>query len=635
MAGELVLAATAATKPAGGAATREVIGATTGAILATSILFALAIGHRSGRIKVLGRLANRVSRLTGLPPWAALPADVLSLALFVALFGMYWDISLHIDNGRDPGPLANPAHYFILVGLFLAFSAGVLAVTLSEERPSRAAVRLGRGWYAPVGGLMLLACSSFSLAGFPLDDFWHRLFGQDVTLWGPTHLMLIGGAGLSLVAYAALVAEGRSARVLARGRATPLLALVAKFRYAGICGGLLIGLSTFQAEFDFGVPQFRLLFQPVLIAVAAGAALVTARIYAGRGAPLFAVGFFLVVRGALMLLVGPILGEATPHFPLYLAEGVLVEATALAIAPRARPYLFGAVSGVLIGTVGFAAEFGWSHVWMPTTWPSALIGEALPIVPIAGIAGGLIGGFVGAALAAPRIPEVRLPRLAPAALGLAAIVAIFAYGLDTTPERGVLTAVHVHDVGGGPGRQVSADIRISPPSAVHDADWVQVLAWQGGGMVLDRLDRTGPGSYRTTKPIPAHGSWKALVRLHRGDSLLGAPIYLPADQAIAVNGVPAPPSFIRPFVKEKKILQREQKSGVSPALATVAYSVVGAIALALILALGWTLTRLGRSAGLPEEQAPASRSSARYPKALDRLPLGAHAGPGSGPIRDD
>jgi hypothetical protein len=607
MAGELMLAATTATKPAGGAATGEVIGATTGALVATSILFTLAIGHRSGRIKILGRLADRASRLTGLPPWAALPADVLSVALLVAVFGMYWDISLHIDNGRDPGPLANPAHYFILVGLFLAFSAGVLAVTLAEGRPSGAAVRLGRGWYAPVAGLMLLACSSFSLAGFPLDDFWHRLFGQDVTLWGPTHLMLIGGAGLSLVAYAALVVEGGSTRVRAGRLGTPLLDLVSKLRYAGICGGLLIGLSTFQAEFDFGVPQFRFVFQPVLIAVAAGIALVTARIYAGRGGPLFAVGFFLVVRGVLTLLVGPILGEATPHLPLYLAEGLLVEATALAIAPRARPYLFGAVSGLLIGTVGFAAEFAWSHVWMPNPWPSALIGEALPIVPIAGIAAGLIGGFVGTALAAPRLPRVRVRRIAPAAVGLAAVVVIFAYGLNTTPERGVLATVHLHDAGGGPGREVSAGIRISPPTAVRDADWVQVLAWQGGGMVLDRLHRTGPGSYRTTRPIPAHGSWKALVRLHRRDSLLGAPIYLPADKAIPVKGVPASRSFTRPFVKEKKILQREQKSGVSPALATIAYSVVGVIVLALILALGWTLTRLGRSARAPEQ--PSRRES--------------------------
>src|SRR3954468_18993198 len=360
MAGDLLIAVTAAAKPAGGAATGEVIGAPAGAMVATTILFALAIGHRSGRIQLLRRAADRAARMSGLPDWAALPSGLLAIALIVALFGMYWDISLHIDNGRDPGPLANPAHSFTPVGLFLAFAAGVLAVTLPEGRPSRASIKLGKNWYAPIGGVMLLACSSFSLAGFPLDDFWHRIFGQDVTLWGPTHLMLIGGAGLSLIAHATLFVEGGSGKVQAGRVEKPLLDLIVRLRYPGVCGGLLIGLSTFQAEFDFGVPQFRLIFQPVLIAVAAGIALVTARIYAGKGAALISVAFFVVIRGGLALIVGPLLGEVTPHLPLYLAEGLLVEAVAFAIAPRDRPFAFGAVAGALIGTIGFAAEFGWS-----------------------------------------------------------------------------------------------------------------------------------------------------------------------------------------------------------------------------------------------------------------------------------
>ena len=50
---------------------------------------------------------------------------------------MYWDISLHIDDGRDPGPLANPAHYLILVGLFGVFAAGVLAMGMPREKPRR------------------------------------------------------------------------------------------------------------------------------------------------------------------------------------------------------------------------------------------------------------------------------------------------------------------------------------------------------------------------------------------------------------------------------------------------------------------------------------------------------------------
>ena len=100
-------------------------------------------------------------------------------------------------------------------------------------------------------------------------------------------------------------------------------------------GGLLIGLSTFQAEFDFGVPQFRFVFQPMMIMMAAGVALVATRMWLGRGAALGAVAFFIVVRGGLALIVGPVLGESTPHLPLYIVEAALVELVALRMVARA------------------------------------------------------------------------------------------------------------------------------------------------------------------------------------------------------------------------------------------------------------------------------------------------------------
>ena len=53
---------------------------------------------------------------------------------------MYWDISLHIDQGRDAGPLANPAHYLILVGLFGIFAAGVIAIA-AARRATRSPAR--------------------------------------------------------------------------------------------------------------------------------------------------------------------------------------------------------------------------------------------------------------------------------------------------------------------------------------------------------------------------------------------------------------------------------------------------------------------------------------------------------------
>ena len=64
--------------------------------------------------------------------------------IICALFGFIWDVSLHIGKGRDSGPLANPAHYFILVGLFLLFIAGSLAMVLPYDKPGPAAVRITR-----------------------------------------------------------------------------------------------------------------------------------------------------------------------------------------------------------------------------------------------------------------------------------------------------------------------------------------------------------------------------------------------------------------------------------------------------------------------------------------------------------
>ena len=232
--------------------------ATLGATVLTTLLLALGMGHRSGRVKVLGRVAAWTERKTGLPGWAALPGAISSVALLVALLGMYWDISLHIDQGRDAGPLANPAHYLILAGLFGCFVAGFLAMVLPTERPGRSAVRITRDWHAPVGGVLLFACGAFSLAGFPLDDFWHRLFGQDVTLWGPTAPDADRRRSDDARGPLGPAGRGRAGGTGAprrRGRRR-LRRTLLRFQRAALVGAFLIGLSTFQAEFDFGVPQF-------------------------------------------------------------------------------------------------------------------------------------------------------------------------------------------------------------------------------------------------------------------------------------------------------------------------------------------------------------------------------------------
>src|SRR3954466_13022997 len=164
--------------PAGGGQIGQVIGGTIAAVVLTAAMFAWVMGHRSGRISAVGRVGAYAERRTGLPSWCSLPLGVLSGSLLVAVFGMYWDIACHLDAGRDPGPFANAAHYFILAGLFGIFFAGLLAIALPQEKPGPAAVRIRQGWSAPLGGLLIAACGAFALSGFPLDDIWHRIFGQ-------------------------------------------------------------------------------------------------------------------------------------------------------------------------------------------------------------------------------------------------------------------------------------------------------------------------------------------------------------------------------------------------------------------------------------------------------------------------
>jgi hypothetical protein len=575
--------------PAGGSAIGQVIGATLGAMVATAALMWVIAAHRGGRIRWLGRLADASERQTGLPGWAAVPELVLGASLLIAVFGMYWDISIHLDRGRDPGPLANPAHYFILVGLFGVFCCGALSVALAGKRPSAVAVELSRSWWAPLGAILILVCSAISLIAFPLDDLWHRIFGQDVTLWGPTHLLLFGGASLSLIGLWVLRVEAAKAHTGAGD--PPRETFQHKLRDVFVAGGLLVGMSTFQGEFDYGVPQFQLAWHPVLLAFAAGLALVVARIRIGRGGALWAALFFIALRGFLAILVGPVIGNTTPHFPLYIAEALCVEAVGLWLTRR-RPIALGAASGLLIGTVGFAAEYGWSHVWGRSPWTTSMLGEGIVLAIIAGVAGGVIGGFIGRSLT-PAAAGERAPRWAVPAAALA-VVALVAFLLPApVPARPPTATVTLRNVQSPPTRTVQATVRLHPANAANGARWFTATAWQGGGSVVDYLTRIGPGVYRTSKPIPVYGwKWKSTIRLQRGREVLGLPIYMPSDPAIPAKEIPAPSHFTRPFERDKKLLQREQKPGVPGFLTLIAYLVVLAVAVCVVALLTWGLRRV-------------------------------------------
>ena len=600
----MTLIAQATDAPAGGAETSEAIIVTIGALVATVLFLTPIFLYKRGKFPLLGKAAALSERVTGLPAWAALPGAFLGMVLLIAVFGMYWDISLHIDDGRDPGPLANPAHYFILAGLFGVFMAGVLGVALAD-RPTRTSFKIAEGWYAPIGAVMMTICGAASLSAFPLDDIWHRIFGQDVTLWGPTHLMLIGGAALSMLGAWALHVEGDEER-RAAGRSVWRGARFPEFILAG---AFLVGLSTFQAEFDFSVPQFSLLLQPILIMLAAGIALVTARVRLGPGGALAAVAIFCAIRGLLALLVGPVFDQTIPSFPLYLTEALVVEAIGflwLRGRPAAeRPITFGAICGLGIGTIGLAGEWAWNQTWVVNEWPGSLFPEGAILGFLAALAGGVVGGFIGRTLTPGVERTERMPKLAvPVAAALG--VAVVAFAIPSEKGSDVSATFALEETEANGQRAVTGTVQLDPPDAAEDAWWFQATSWQGGDpSIVQQLEETGPGTYRIAEPIPVEGNWKTTLRLHEGRRIAGLPIFLPEDPAIPVKEVPAEPQMTREFILDKENLQRELKDDVSPLVELGAYLFVGALSFFLMGLIGWGLRRLeARASGPPAGAAP-------------------------------
>jgi hypothetical protein len=538
----------------------------------------------------IASVPQRAERLAGMPARHAVPALLGGLALQVAVLGMYWDIGYHVDHGRDQGVFTAP-HMLIVVGLQgIALSALLHGLLPGAGGRGDVTIRALRLRLSP-GGVVMLVCGSVALMGFPLDAIWHALFGEDVTLWGPTHLLMIGGAGLSTLGLWMIVRQGFEV-----GRPRK----VARRVHARVTGALLIGLSTFQAEFDFGVPQFQLLFQPVLMALAAACALVCARSLLGPWGAFRALGMFLAIRAALALFVGLVAGYTTPHFPLYVAEAVVVEVAALALARR--PLAFALAAGAGIGTIGFAAEWAWSHVWMAHPWPASMLGAALPLALLAASAGAILGARISQALAlegSGRAALAPIPAPAVVAAGAAVLVAL-AIPLPRTGGDGTRAVIVPRPAGPG---AVDLAVTLDPPRADRGAEWFEVLSWQGRTPGRTRriahFEPAGDGRFVADRSIPVGGNWKSMVRLARGSHLMGMPVYLPPSPQAGRAGVPVA-ARAGVLHADTFLLQREATGGPGW-LQAIAYAVLAAV-VAVWLAL---VARALRLAEPPREPVDA------------------------------
>ena len=340
------------------------------------------------------------------------------------------------------------------------------------------------------------------------------------------------------------------------------------------------------------------MFQPALLAFTGGLALVLGRALAGPGGAISAAMVNIALSGFFALFVGPVLGQATPHFSTYVPAALCVEVAALIVSPR-RLGAFVALAGVLIGTVGTLGEWAWTHVWMPIPWPAHFVPSAVSIGVPAALAGGLLGAFVAGSLAPRRVGTLGGRRWMPGAVGLVGFAAILAFCLPTHPPAGARATITLERyASSGNTRTAAAVVRIDPASVVSKPDYVEQLSWQGHAKsIVAVLHPIAPGVYRTAKPLPISGNWKSLIRMQQGRVRGDVPVFMPADPAIPAIGIPARASVTRAFVSDTTLMQRERKKDVPGWLWSTATSVTLAIIAVLLVIIGWGLNRVATLVG--------------------------------------
>lgn len=614
---------------AGGAAFGEILIAA--ALVAVVMLTFgwIVLRERTGHTTLVGRLADKLSELDGLPRWVGLPMYLLLAALLCAAFGVWWDVPIHMQNGRDEGPLANPSHYFILFGILGFTHAGVLSMGLARDPLPRRTVRLTKTWRVPMGSLVILAAGQIALLGFPADDVWHRLFGQDVTEWGPTHVMMIGGAVTCILGIPLLLAEAH--QVGATGTRTVLGRL-----RMGLALALCFIPVAFLMEFDLGVPQYPAATQFIIAGFVFTWITTAVRAWMGPGGALFAAVVYLGVHAYLWVTISLLPDVLVARFLLFVPAALLVELVALVLPPHKRATAFALVSGLAVGTIGLYAEWLWSEEFMPL--PQPMDEGALPLLLAAGTAAAIAGGLLslwqvarlrdvaGDGITNAPVPEPVNGRYrwhGLVALGIAfGLMAFFAPPGMTDDKISATVSFDETCPGGEEKCTTHVLVQFSPVDAVDDAVWVYGLSWQGRGPKADAvdpptdpvgkapgvvrvaMDPTGePGAFRSADPLPMYGNWKTLIRVHLLPTTMAAiPLHAPDDPAITSDRgreIVVADGEVVPLSSEKQFLQREIKDDVPGWLNATAYAVVIGSWLLIVLFYGWCYA----AASKPEEGA--------------------------------
>ncbi len=192
-------------------------------------------------------------------------AWLMLLGLLLGELGAIWDREWHYFVGRDQ--FWTPPHTLIYLSVT---GAGCIALAIAlvetvryyKKRPGvddTSTIRIFKVFHAPLGIIIAGFGALQTLAAAPLDNYWHTLYGIDIALWAPFHMMgvtggIIGTLGMAYVFASEAAIERDAGYPYRRFLGLSLLEWGTLGILAGLMNFTLIGFEQFPVA-TFGLLQ--------------------------------------------------------------------------------------------------------------------------------------------------------------------------------------------------------------------------------------------------------------------------------------------------------------------------------------------------------------------------------------------
>ncbi len=167
--------------------------------------------------------------------------SVILLGATLFFLGTSWDIQWHTYIGRDRTLI--PPHIIMLFGITLCGISALSTVLIEtfwarrDTQVAQSSTQFADAFHGSLGAYIVGFGALDSAIGFPLDSYWHSLYGIDVQIWAPFHVMII--AGMAAAALGAVYMFVSTAHLAVRDSAP----VARKLSHAGTLMALAVMLS--------------------------------------------------------------------------------------------------------------------------------------------------------------------------------------------------------------------------------------------------------------------------------------------------------------------------------------------------------------------------------------------------------